>query len=84
MTKVAQDKHPEICRLYLGGAMIKDICPRFNLSRTSVRRILNLYNIPVIRPRKYSLDETFFETIDSEDKAYFLGLLYADGYHFER
>jgi len=29
--------------------------------------------------RKYSLNECYFENIDSEDKAYFLGLLYADG-----
>ena len=30
--------------------------------------------------RKYKLNENFFEKIDSEEKAYFLGLLYADGY----
>jgi DNA-binding transcriptional regulator WhiA len=29
--------------------------------------------------RKYELDETFFEKIDDEKKAYFLGYLYADG-----
>lgn len=29
--------------------------------------------------RKYSLDETYFEKVDGEEKAYFLGLLYADG-----
>jgi len=30
--------------------------------------------------RKYDINENFFETIDSEEKAYFLGFLYADGY----
>lgn len=30
--------------------------------------------------RKYVLNENFFEKIDSEEKAYFLGLLFADGY----
>lgn len=30
--------------------------------------------------RKYSLNENFFETIDTEEKAYWLGFLYADGY----
>lgn len=29
---------------------------------------------------KYSFDKTFFKKIDTEQKAYFLGLLYADGY----
>jgi len=30
--------------------------------------------------RKYSLDQNYFEKIDSQEKAYFLGFLYADGY----
>lgn len=30
--------------------------------------------------KKYYYDENFFNEIDSEEKAYFLGLLYADGY----
>ena len=29
--------------------------------------------------RKYNLNEDYFSTIDTEDKAYFLGFLYADG-----
>jgi len=31
------------------------------------------------RPRKYSLNEKYFENIDSDDKAYILGFIYADG-----
>lgn len=31
--------------------------------------------------RKYNIDETFFDKIDTEEKAYFLGFLYADGYN---
>lgn len=30
--------------------------------------------------RKYKFNENYFETIDSEEKAYWLGFLYADGY----
>lgn len=30
-------------------------------------------------PRKYTLNESFFENIDSEEKAYVLGFVYADG-----
>lgn len=30
--------------------------------------------------KKYSFNENYFETIDSEEKAYWLGFLYADGY----
>lgn len=34
--------------------------------------------------RKYTFNESFFEVIDSEEKAYWLGLLYADGYVSEK
>ena len=33
--------------------------------------------------RKYCLDQNYFDEIDTEGKAYFLGLLYADGYNNE-
>lgn len=32
--------------------------------------------------RKYNLDESFFDKIDTEAKSYFLGLLYADGCNY--
>lgn len=31
------------------------------------------------RPRKHSIDESYFETINTQEKAYILGFLYADG-----
>ena len=31
--------------------------------------------------RKYKIDETFFDVVNTEEKAYFLGFLYADGYN---
>jgi len=34
--------------------------------------------------KHYGLNENFFDNIDSESKAYFLGLLYADGYNNEQ
>jgi hypothetical protein len=32
-----------------------------------------------VQKRKYPINEQFFDEIDSEEKAYFLGMLYADG-----
>ena len=34
--------------------------------------------------RKYSLNESYFDDIDTADKAYFLGYLMADGYNDEK
>lgn len=35
----------------------------------------------IYNKRKYTINENFFDIIDTEEKAYFLGLLYADGYN---
>jgi hypothetical protein len=37
-----------------------------------------------VKSRKYSLDESYFQRIDNHEKAYFLGLMYADGYVQEK
>ena len=34
--------------------------------------------------RKYNFDENFFDKIDTEEKAYWLGFIYADGAIFKR
>ncbi len=34
----------------------------------------------IIANKKYSVDENYFSEIDTQDKAYWLGFLYADGY----
>src|SRR5688572_7157509 len=31
--------------------------------------------------RKYNINHNYFDTINTEEKAYFLGLMYADGYN---
>jgi len=42
-----------------------------------IRNFRGYYNV------KYTINGNYFEKIDTEDKAYFLGLLYADGYNSE-
>lgn len=34
-----------------------------------------------IRNKRYSIDENYFDNIDNQEKAYFLGFLYSDGYN---
>lgn len=50
-----------------------------NISKILKRRNIKINNDPSELRREYILDETYFEKIDTEGKAYFLGLLYADG-----
>lgn len=45
------------------------------LQKSKVERRSNKEN-----SRKYHLDYDFFETIDTEEKAYWLGIMYADGF----
>ena len=37
------------------------------------------HNYPLDRKRKYTLNQNYFESINNQEKAYFLGFMYADG-----
>ncbi len=56
----------------------------FKVSHKTIAAILEKHNIKRIGvgQRKYKLNEYYFDNIDSPNKAYFLGLLYADGSNF--
>jgi len=55
----------------------------FNVSYTPIKRILtsNGYNLT---NRRYTVNDEYFENIDTEEKAYWLGFLFADGYIRDR
>lgn len=63
-----------------------DLAKIYNLRPSSIRTMLIRRGIK-IKPmeshtRKYSINENYFNVIDTEEKAYFLGLMYADGYNY--
>lgn len=62
---------------------IHKVAKYFNVSISPIKRILNDGGI-FPSNRRYFVDNTFFENIDSEVKAYWLGFIYADGYIRER
>jgi transposase len=72
-----------ILQKYKEGISTEKLSIELNLSATTVARIIKRLggNIRSASERKkvYLINSNFFETIDSEDKAYFLGLLIADG-----
>lgn len=66
---------------------VRAICENTNNAETSIRRYINKFNLKhLLTPvdlskacRKHKLNEDYFEKIDTEDKAYFLGFMMADG-----
>lgn len=54
---------------------------KYNVSYKTICRLLDRNNIPrtSLCRRKYGLDEEYFDNIDSQNKAYILGFLSADG-----
>lgn len=76
-----------ICERYKAGESIPKLSREFKLSRYAVWSTLKRNGVPR-RPisetlrmiRGYPLDESYFEKIDTAEKAYWLGFLCADGY----
>ncbi len=61
--------------------LFKDIAKSHNISMTTLLKILIENNIPTRKHKKPKrVNESYFEIINTPNKAYFLGLLAADGY----
>lgn len=73
----------EMCTLYNSGISMKELGKMFKINYLTVKSYLKKLGIRLRVSseihRHYKLNENFFDEIDTEEKAYFLGLLYADG-----
>lgn len=82
-TKLTQDDKDNIIRLYQCNNTTDQIANKYHISNKTVSEILHLSGVRIARygehSRKYTLNEHYFDVIDCKDKAYILGLLYADG-----
>lgn len=78
---ITEQMKQEICDFYLSRPMsLKTVGEHFNLSNPTISKILkDIPKYPKARINNPNLNERFFESIDSEEKAYFLGLLISDG-----
>lgn len=75
----------KIVGLYKSGEFtMSDICKMFNVSKHKILSVLKENNIELKTSKKYNYNNDIFENIDTEEKAYWLGFLYADGYVRER
>lgn len=70
-----------IIKDYLEDVPPQIIYKKYGVSYSSVYKLLKSKNIKKINhaKRKYKINKKYFDKIDSEHKAYFLGLFFADG-----
>lgn len=72
-----------IVNLYTAkGKTLMEIAELFGLKNKSIiSKVIKSKNIkvPYADKKKYKYNENYFDVIDTQDKAYILGLLYADG-----
>lgn len=82
--KLTNEQKRELVEIYLSENISQvELGKRYNISGAGVGGILKRRGIKANHKvrHKYTLDYSFFDIIDTEEKAYFLGFLYADGYN---
>lgn len=82
--EVPTSSYPKIIEFYNKGKTSTEIADMFNCSDCTITQILNDNDVEIRGPRerferKYSLDERYFQNIDTPMKAYFLGWAMSDG-----
>jgi intein-encoded DNA endonuclease-like protein len=74
----------QIKTLYLEGKTMIEIAKIAKCNFSNIRSHLHRMGVEIRKSdkyRKYEIDENFFKVINTEEKAYMLGFLYADGYN---
>jgi len=69
----------DITFLYKKGETLENIAKKYKVSSPTIKRYLVLNKVSIRKNRKYNFNENYFEEINTEKKAYFLGYLFADG-----
>ena len=83
--KIFPEHESEIISLYMDKGMTsRELGKKFSVDHNIILKVLRRNNVDtVIRRRKYYPEHDFFDIINTQAKAYILGLLYADGYVIE-
>lgn len=73
----------EICKLYTMGYTTTQLAKRYGCDVKAITYLLKKRGV-AIRPkteyRKYGINDTYFDNLDSDSKLYILGFITADGY----
>lgn len=71
----------DIVEDYKAGLSVAQMVKKYNSSHSVLRKILNEWGIEVINQQnRLRFNANIFDNIDTEEKAYWLGFIYADGY----
>ena len=73
----------QIVQDYTNNISIRELNLKYGFSRPALSKLLEDLEVKKTKGnhyRKYFHDEDFFENIDNEEKAYWLGFMFADGY----
>lgn len=78
-SKLSDADHVEIIRRYESGESGRRICKNYDVHNTTIYNILRDHGVKARSSRRYQCNQHFFDRIDSETKAYWLGFIGADG-----
>lgn len=75
------DEEKQLLKEYQNGASIPALMEKYNHTRPTIEKWIEVSPIDKRRDnRKYTLNEERFQSIETEEDAYWLGFLLADGY----
>lgn len=80
---IPQEIQKQIIEDYKNNFSIRELNKKYGYSRPGLSKFLEEKEVKTIKGnhyRKYFHNENFFENIDTEEKAYWLGFMFADGY----
>jgi len=79
--RLTTEQEIDILKLKKDGVSNSNIIKKYNISQGCLTNIIKRNGREhLISNKRYEVDQNYFENIDDQDKAYWLGFLYADGY----
>jgi len=82
-SKIKESEKQHIIEDYKLGLYCRELSEKYGINKSVINRLIKKSKIDIHKYRKYTLNEHYFDKIDNEEKAYFLGFLYADGCNLE-
>lgn len=79
---LSEEKRNELINKCINGTSMRQLEKEYNVTRQSISKYIKDNNIiiKISGRRKYTHNFDYFEIIDNEHKAYWLGFMFADGY----